>query len=67
MDPEVFDKATVEDAEKLLSYHVAASMQRNGYDMEADYVSTIATWDEASDGRGMPQLQRCKANHKMLN
>jgi hypothetical protein len=42
-------------------------MQRNGYDMEADYVSTIATWDEASDGRGMPQLQRCKANHKMLN
>jgi hypothetical protein len=58
---------SVEDAEKLLSYHVAASMQRNGYDMEADYVSTIATWDEASDGRGMPQLQRCKANHKMLN
>ena len=46
MDPEVFDKATVEDAEKLLSYHVAASMQRNGYDMEADYVSTIATWEE---------------------
>ena len=40
---------SVEDAEKLLSYHVAASMQRNGYDMEADYVSTIATRHEASD------------------
>jgi hypothetical protein len=58
---------SVEDVEKLLSYHVAASMQHNGYDMEADYVSTIAALHEASDGRGIPQLQRCKANHKLLN
>lgn len=57
---------SVEDAEKLLSYHVAASMQRNGYDTEAEYVTTIASWHEASDGRGMSQLQRCKANHQML-
>ena len=57
----------MEDAEKLLSNHVVASMQRNGYDMDADYVSTIEAWHEASDGRGMTQLQRCRANHKMLN
>lgn len=58
---------SVEDAEKLLLYHVVASMQRNGYDMEADYVSTIAGWHEAYDGMVMPQLRRSKANQKMLN
>ncbi|XP_063431643.1 uncharacterized protein LOC134714335 [Mytilus trossulus] len=60
---------SVEDAEKLLSYHVAASMQRNGFDCEAEYVSTVAAWHEASDGslRGMGQLRHCKANYQMLN
>lgn len=58
---------SVEDAEKLLSYHVAASMQRNELDCEAEYVSTVAAWHEASDGRGMGQLRRCKANYQMLN
>ncbi|XP_071126583.1 uncharacterized protein [Mytilus edulis] len=58
---------SVEDAEKLLSYHVAACMQRNGFDCEAEYVSTVAAWHEASDGRGMGQLRRCKATYKMLN
>lgn len=58
---------SVEDAERLLSYHVAASMQKNGYDFEADYVTTVAGWHEASDGRGMSQLERSKANYQMLN
>ncbi|OWF38671.1 hypothetical protein KP79_PYT23083 [Mizuhopecten yessoensis] len=58
---------SVEDAEKLLSYHVAASMQRNGFDCEAEYATTVAAWHEASDGRGMGQLRRCKANYQMLN
>lgn len=58
---------SVEDAEKLLSYHVAASMQRNDFNFEAEYVGIIAAWHEASDGRGMSQLDRCKANYEMLN
>lgn len=33
---------SVEDAEKLLSYHVAASMQRNDFNFEAEYVGIIA-------------------------
>lgn len=58
---------SVEDAERLLSHHVAASMKKNGYDFEADYVTTVAGWHEASLGRGMSQLKRSKANYQMLN
>ncbi|XP_062604104.1 uncharacterized protein LOC134265903 [Saccostrea cucullata] len=58
---------SVEDAERLLSYHVAASMQKQDFNFEAEYVQTIAAWHEASDGRGISQLDRCKANHEMLN
>ena len=58
---------SVEDAERLLSYHVASSMQKNGFDQEAEYILTVASWHEASDGRGLSQLDRCKSNHQMLN
>ena len=46
---------------------VASSMQKNGFDREAEYILTVASWDEASDGRGLSQLDRCKPNHQMLN
>jgi hypothetical protein len=42
-------------------------MQKNGFDQEAEYILTFASWHEASDGRGLSQLDRCKSNHQMLN
>lgn len=42
-------------------------MQKSDLNFEAEYVGIIAAWHEASDGRGMSQLDRCKANYKMLN
>lgn len=60
-------KQSVKDAERLLSYHVVASLRRHGHNAEADYVHVIAQWHEASDGRGLGQLQRCRYNYKMLN
>ncbi|XP_072037947.1 uncharacterized protein [Amphiura filiformis] len=58
-------KQSVPDAEKLLSFAVADFMDRNGYTAEAEYVGTIAAWHEASDGRGINQEQRSKANQAM--
>ncbi|XP_063448946.1 uncharacterized protein LOC134728306 isoform X2 [Mytilus trossulus] len=58
---------SVEDAEKLLSYQVALSMEQNNFESEAEYVRTIAGWHESSDGRGLTQLQRSKFNYQMLN
>jgi len=60
-------KQSVPDAEKLLSFHVAKFFKDNNYLPEAEYVETIAQWHEASDGRGLSQLQRCKQNYRMLN
>lgn len=60
-------KQSVPDADKLLSFHVAKFFKDNNYQAEADYVDTIALWHEASDGRGLHQLQRCKQNCRMLN
>ena len=60
-------KQSVKDAERLLSYHVVASLDRHGHNTEADYVRIIAQWHEASDGRGLSQLQRCRYNYEMLN
>ena len=60
-------KQSVVDAERLLSLHVAKFFKDKGYQAEAEYVSIIANWHEASDGRGMTQFQRCKANYSMLN
>lgn len=60
-------KQSVKDAERLLSYHVVASLERHGFDTEAEYVRIVAQWHEASDGRGLSQLQRCRYNYEMLN
>ena len=60
-------KQSVPDAEKLLSFHVAKFFRDNNYDAEAEYVETVAKWHEASDGRGLSQLQRCRQNYGMLN
>ena len=43
---------SVTDAENLLFYHVSHFLQEKGY---------------LADGRGMTQIQRCKANYAMLN
>lgn len=40
---------------------------RKGYETEAEYVRVIASWHEASDGRGVSQLERCHKNYDMLN
>ena len=60
-------KQSVVDAERLLSHHVAKFFRDKNHHPEADYVETIANWHEASDGCGMSQLERCRANYKMLN
>lgn len=60
-------KQSVVDAERLLSYHVADFFREKGYEREYEYTKIIAQWHEASDGRGISQLQRCRYNYAMLN
>lgn len=60
-------KQSVQDVERLLSVHVVKSMRDQGYHNEANYVEIISNWHEASDGRGLTQLQRCRYNYRMLN
>ena len=60
-------KQSVKDAERLLSYHVVSSLERHGHLGEAEYICTIPQWHEASDGRGLTQLQRSHYNYSMLN
>ena len=60
-------KQSLKDAERLLSYHVADSLMRKGHVQEAEHVKIIASWHEASDGRGLSQLQRSCYNYQMLN
>ena len=59
-------KQSVADAERLLSYSGRDFMLREGYHEEASYTYLIAAWHEARDGRGITQLQRCRANYFML-
>ena len=59
-------KQSVPDAEKLLSFHVAKFFKDNHHLAEAEYVETVALWHEASDGRGLSQLQRCRQNYRCL-
>ncbi len=59
-------KQSLVDAERLLSYHVVASLRKSGHEREAKHVNIIANWHEASDGRGLSQLTRCKYNYQML-
>lgn len=56
-------KQSLVDAERLLSYHVVESLRKNGHEREAKHVEIIANWYEASDGRGLNQLTRCKYNY----
>lgn len=60
-------KQSLKDAERLLSYHVADSLRRRGHMQEAEHMKVIASWHEASDGRGLSQLQRSRYNYQMLN
>ena len=60
-------KQSLLDAERLLSYHVVESLQRQGYKTEAEYVKVVVNWHNATDGRGLSQLERCKYNYEMLN
>ena len=60
-------KQSVKGAEKMLSYHVVRSLERHGHQNEAEFGRIIARWHEASDGRGLSQLQRCWFNYHMLN
>ena len=60
-------KQSLKDAERLLSYHVADSLERHHHPTEAEYVTIVANWHNATDGRGLSQLQRCKYNYAMLN
>ena len=59
-------KQSLKDAERLLSYHVVHSLERHGHVREAEYVKVLVKWHEASDGRGLSQLTRCKYNYQML-
>lgn len=60
-------KQSVGDAERMLSFIVAKFLKEHGYIHEATYISIIAGWHEAADGRGLSELQRCKGNYAMLN
>jgi hypothetical protein len=46
---------------------MASFMEQNGFEDEAIFLRAVAGWHEASDGRGLSQLQRCRANYNMLN
>jgi len=59
-------KQSVRDAEVLLSYSVAESMKRHGFVFESDYIKLIAQWHEASDGRGLSDVQRSNFNAEMF-
>ena len=59
-------KQSLKDAERLLSYHVVASLERHGHHREAQQVKIMVNWHDASDGRGLTQLTRCRYNYNML-
>ena len=60
-------RQSVKDAERLLSYSVVRSLERHEKNEEAAFIRIIAQWHEASDGRGLSQLERCRYNYLMLN
>jgi hypothetical protein len=60
-------KQSVVDAERLLSFRMCNFMTKNNFEEEATFLKAVAGWHEASDGRGLTQLERCKANYIMLN
>lgn len=60
-------KQSVTDAERLLSHRVAAYMEQQGHHTAAEYVSIIAGWHEASDGRHLSEVERADKNKRMLS
>lgn len=42
-------------------------MKASGFEFEANYISVIAQWHEASDGRGLTEEQRSAYNRSMLD
>lgn len=60
-------KQSLVDAERLMSSLVVQSLRRHGYDREANFVEVLANWHEATDGRGLSQLERCRFNYRLLN
>ena len=60
-------RQSVKDAERLLSYNVVRSLERLGKNEEAAFIRIIAQWHEASDGRGLSQLERCRYNYQIFN
>ena len=60
-------KQSVSDAEKLMSTAVAEWCASNGYPEEGRVVKLIADWHKASDGRGLSEDSRSKANIAMLD
>ena len=57
----------VGDAERLFSPGLLLWLEENKYEEEAKYVRIVLEWHKAHDVRGLSQLQRCKANHEMMN
>lgn len=51
-------KQNLKNAERLLSYHVVASVQRHGHPREAPFVQVLVNWHKASDGHGLSQLKQ---------
>lgn len=60
-------KQSVQDAERLLSYHVASFLREHNFINEANYIEVVVGWHEAADGRGITELERCRKNYAMLN
>lgn len=60
-------KQSLVDAERLVSRFVVRSLRNKGYEREAKHVELLVNWHEASDGRGLTQIQRCQFNYEMLN
>lgn len=60
-------KQNVEDAERIFSKSVVQFLTNRGYVAEALYMQAVCNWHLASDGRGLPQLKRCKYNYEMMN
>lgn len=42
-------------------------MDNHNHPVEGEYVRRVAEWHEASDGRGLSELQRCRQNYRMLS
>lgn len=60
-------KQSLVDAERLISSHVVSSLRRSEHHQEARHIELLTQWHEATDGRGLTQLQCCKFNYQMLN